>query len=292
VNCSGLLGLRRLMASPCNHQACLHPDSYLATFGWMFQKLRPDIDIKITSVGRIFSQLVYAAMSYQETSTLEQLISAIDTINSIHITRWFSPAHFIASRASSPEYQQSAKYLINQGLGLHVIADASFHRHSEYGAIQDQTPTMIAMRYSLSFFHYRELLRACNVNVPGFISQELRQSPLREFGWDQTTLQILFDFEFEPKEMSEVSCEDNDHNSHIFQGDVLRFGREEWWEVLLLHIRRAITGSLAGESRSLREDIAANSTLCYICQIQRKRDGQVLFTEEDSNFVFPTDWFQ
>jgi hypothetical protein len=291
-NSCGLLGLRRLMGCPCSHENCAHPHSYPAAFEWILPQVKANIDVEVPQIGQTVSHLILTAMGYQNTKPLKDVLSVVGTLDHVNITRWFSPAHFIASRVKHPEYRASAELLIGRGLDLHMIADQRYNRHPEYTAIRNQTPTMIAMRYSSSFFQYRELLRVCHIDITQFVCVEIARSPMKDRGWNKNSLQALFDLEFEPRAISQISCEDDYHRTHISHDDIWEFGREEWWEKLLLQISKADAEHLTKLSKDLAEDIAANSSFCYPCQIRRRTEGRSFFEEEEgSPFVFPTNFF-
>ena len=57
---------------------------------------------------------------------------------------------------------------------MHIVADEQYAAAEEYAAIRGQTPTAIAMRYSLSFFKYKKLLRSCDIDLATFVGKELR----------------------------------------------------------------------------------------------------------------------
>jgi hypothetical protein len=231
-------------------------------------------------------------MGHADTITLERLVSRLDSVNTIEVTKWFSPAHFIAPRLADRVYQNSSSFLISRGLDLHVVADERYAQAVEYEAIRGQTPTTIAMRYSLSWFNYIKLLRDCKVDIPKFVAEELNGSPWTNSEWKQHTLQALFELEFEPEPMPEIDCESDGHR---LDPEVWSYGHECSWETFLSKLRQPVsvfTNALELLHIS-RENIEERDTcdlykICYTCQARQQREGVFTFEAEDSPFLFAT----
>jgi hypothetical protein len=248
----------------------------------------------VPAVGRTFAKLLFEAMAYSDTKPLEQLISAVPTINTINITKWFSPAHFIASRLANEQYRDSTQYLVTHGLDLHVAANEQYFKTFEYPAIRGQTPMTIAMRYSTSFSKYISLLRICNENIPSFVVKELEGDYLRQAGWKQDSLQALFDLEFEPLPMPKVVCRDA---GHCLDPKVWSFGREVCWETFLAQLREGGTSLIDPSSllRDIRQSVLGSKApppeVCYSCQLRGRYEEDVMDESGDSPFLFPADAF-
>jgi hypothetical protein len=292
MDCTGLLALRRLIDTPCDHQDCTHAPSFPAAFDWLFPQLRQDIDLTLPSVGRGLAILISKAMRYADTTTLERLVSILESVNAIEVTKWFSVAHFIASRLDDRVYQNSSRFLLRRGLDLHILADERYAGAVEYEAIRGQTPTTIAIRYSLLWFNYTKLLRDCNVDIPNFVAKELNGSAWTNAEWKQHTLQALFELDFEPEPMPEIYC---DSEVHKLDPAVWSFARERCWEDFLSKLRQPGSASV-NASELLRasregleeEDIREDYNICYTCQVRQQQEGFCVCEAEDSPFLFPT----
>jgi hypothetical protein len=293
MNCNGLLALRRLIINPCNHPSCSHPACSLAAFDWMFPLLEPLIDIAVPAVGRTFAFLISKAMTYQNTKPLERLVSAAGNINTNGVIRWFSPAHFIASRITTEDYHNAFQYLINHGLELHVTADEQYSVAVEYEAIRGQSPTTIAMRYSFSFLKFRNFLRSCDTDPTAFITRELNESSLKASGWSHDTLQTLFDLDFEPMPMPNITCSST---SHGLRPEIWSFGRERSWEMFLSRLKalpdipRDASRLLAEEMNNFENELLKDDKICYSCQIRLQRDEGLEGDCADSPFLLSTDF--
>ena len=293
MNCNGLLALRRLIINPCNHPSCSHPACSLAAFDWIFPLLEPEIDIAVPAVGRTFAFLISKAMTYQNTKPLERLVSAAGNINTNGIIRWFSPAHFIASRIATEDYHNAFRYLINHGLELHVTADEQYSVAVEYEAIRGQSPTTIAMRYSFSFLKFRNLLRSCNTNFTAFVTRELNESSLKTSGWRHDTLQALFNLEFEQMPMPNITCSSTGHR---LRPEIWSFGREPSWEMFLSRLKGLSdiphdTSRLLAEERShIENERLKDNEICYSCQDRQQREERLDWDCEDSPFLLSMDF--
>jgi len=295
TNCNGLLSLRRLINNPCSNQDCTHSKSSPAAFAWLFPQLQPEINVAIPTIGRTFSNLIFTAMRYSGTRPLEKLVSSLESINTLNVIKWFSPAHFMVPRLGTRKYENSSKFLISRGLDMHIIADEQYATAEEYTAIRGQTPTTLAMRYSLSFFNYKNLLRSCNVDIATFVGKELRDGGvLRERGWTPYAVQVLFDLAFEPKPMPKIFC---DHELRL-DSEAWSFGRERCWEAFLARIKEDKLDSvnllevLHEIRQSLKEEHAEEvDEICYTCQLLRYRKGYYGCEDENSPVLFPTEYF-
>jgi hypothetical protein len=132
--------------------------------------------------------------------------------------------------------------------------------------------------------------RDCNVNTPNFVSRELEASIWENSGWTQCTLQALFELDFVPALMLEISCESDDNR---LDETVWSFGRSRCWEdfpaKLRLSGRRPANASkLWRESReNLKEKGSGQECkICYRCHIWQQRESFHNFEAEDSSFLF------
>jgi len=292
MNCSGLLGLRRLISSPCNDPSCSHATPYPAAFEWIFPLVLPDLDVSIPAIGRSFATIIFAAMSYSDTKILEKLMSVVPTVNNINVTKWFSPAHFVASRSNMIRYQNASRLLLKEGIDLHIVPDDEYKLAAEYDIIKGETATSIAMRYSLLFFRFRDLLKSCHIKIEVFVEDELKQKPLREAGWCRDTLLALFELDFEPREMPYIDCQ---HDEHFCHNATWSFGRDYWWEDVLSTLKARHSNS--PEFESLLDKSSRNSAnvtngegdnMCYPCQVYQRDRPDSLESYEGSPFLFPT----
>lgn len=292
MNCSGLLGLRRLMGDTCSHKNCNHPSTFPAAFEWIFPLIQPNIDVSVASIGRTVATILFQAMCYLDTKPLQQLISAVGDINTINVTKWFSPAHFIVSRLNSTVYQHSSQVLLANGLDFHVVADEQYNQAAGYQAIRGQSPTSLALRYSQSFALYRNLLQSANIDIPSFVAREMRGTRLREDGWTETTLLTLFSLEFDPLPMSSIVCQNADCR---LDPEIWSFGREVCWEMFLARLKQITTAILdpAVLLQHIRQTVASyereKDTMCYTCQLHCLGSG---FGSEsdDSHFLLSIDY--
>ncbi|KUJ23443.1 uncharacterized protein LY89DRAFT_713899 [Mollisia scopiformis] len=210
VNCSGIWGLRRLlMIARCSHISCSHSlDSPLA-FLWAFPLLRDDISFKIPAMGRGIAQLLTQAMWLDNVEVLSQIVRAVGDVNSRQILAWFSPAHNLVTSRTGYGIRRTPKsnrFLISQGLDLHLVMDETFEVNQKREHRYDDTPLSRAMRNSESFFLFRELLQDMNISFEDFVEDELRCYPLVRSGWTRTTLLRLFNLEYTPLVMPAITC--------------------------------------------------------------------------------------
>ena len=102
----------------------------------------------------------------------------------------------------------------------------------------EETATSLSLYSSRSFFTWRGIQRDLEINIAGFIENEMQCSRLRQDGWDIETLHALFDLEFSPVDRH-YYCEDEECKQEFEELPV-----ERSWQILHGRIKRG--KSLAG----------------------------------------------
>lgn len=288
VNCTGLLGLRRLLAAKCSHEACSHPPDYPAAFYWALPILQGQLSSDVPSIRRGIALLFFSAMHIDDDVELvKRLVTLAGDINGTNLIRWFSPAHYIYFSLKPNGYRvtESARFLIKHGLNLHVLADDKYSESSHYRSIRDNTPTSLMMRYSRAFFTFREMLRDLDIDLSNFVQEELQQKPLVEAGWTQRTLQCLFELDFAPLIMPVIVCQ--------ICHDPEQKAAEMSWSHTLERIKSSTATEInIAEILKAREDgiLLGNDVscaICYHCHARRPGVAQDTLEEQDSVFLFP-----
>jgi hypothetical protein len=270
VNCTGLLGLRRLLAARCSDKLCPHPPEYPAAFYWALSLVQNQMSTMIPGMGRSISLLLRSAIISNDVRVVEELVEMCGNINHTHITRWFSPAHYLcfSFRKNGYKVPEVFRLLIQRGLDLHIVADSIFAGGLQYETIQGHTPLMLTMRYSRSFFIFRNLLRDLSIDIPNFIREELQKWPLVEAGWNPQTLQRLFDINFTPFKTLDIMCRYCDDRHEVapefswykFLDRIKVYGSERIGDIEILHLR--------DQEMSKEDD---SSDVCYQCYTDRVR---------------------
>ncbi|KAF4634311.1 hypothetical protein G7Y89_g3795 [Cudoniella acicularis] len=121
INCSGLLGLRRLFNKRCSHVNCSHAPDYPAVFYWAFPILRPEMSSEIFSVEHAMAQLFRSATRKGDLDALSYIIPLIGDLNSEVMARVVAPAHYLATNARYAFVRESARILILKGIDLHLL---------------------------------------------------------------------------------------------------------------------------------------------------------------------------
>jgi hypothetical protein len=91
--------------------------------------------------------------------------------------------------------------LLQRGADPHLVRKSSLAFGGDESERFD-TPTSLAMRRSLSFFKWRQVVREAGLDVAEFVTNELRETPLVTSGWNTDSLTKLFRSDFEPLELS------------------------------------------------------------------------------------------
>ncbi len=208
INCTGLLGLRRLLATRCSHEACCHPAAYPATFYWALPISQDHMSPDLPSMGRSIALLLQCGMTADDIDLLERVMPLAGDINALNILKWFSPAHYLylTARRNNLKIPNCVRFLHSHGLDLHALLDETHSKSLHYETFRGNTPTSLMMRYSTTFSLLRSILRDLNVDLDNFIQEELQRGPLVKAGWKQHTLQVLFKFEFVPFIMPVILC--------------------------------------------------------------------------------------
>lgn len=284
INCTGLLGLRRLLLNGrCSHKSCSHPSSYPAAFLWVLPFLQDQISLAIPSMGRGIAQLFRQTINTDDIELLTRLIPLTGDINSKRIIKWFSPAHKLAINIRRDGLRESGRYLVTHGLDLHVVLDDDFTDGLQHEDCTNNTPTSIAMRYSFSFFLFRKLLRDLNIDFTNFVEDELKQWPLVQAGWTQKTLLCLFEIDYTPLEMPIMKC-------RICHCDGV--GIETSWLSMLESLKSMpdktcnTTEIIEARDREIIRSHDMEVNVCYFCELREPKSTQEL-EEENSVFLIP-----
>lgn len=105
---------------------------------------------------------------------------------------------------------------------------------------RSETPISIAMYSSWRFWSFRDILSRPNVDIEYYIHSGLGQAgPLINDGWQEETLRVLFQYEFEPE--SSRPC---DHDWKCSHGQVYHVVEmvevEPRWQLIIERIKRGI----------------------------------------------------
>ena len=207
INCTGLLGLRRLLSDSarCHDASCPHPLASPETFYWALGIFQDQLSVRCPSIGRGIALMLLAAMEVDDVELLERLISLSGDVNSKEIIKWFSPGHYLALKVGTRGLLKCTPTLIAHGINLHVLGDDEFRgNHTELCC--NDSPTSLIMSYSNSFFLLRKLLRDEEIDIRKFVESEMEQGPLRGRGWTLESLLELFELDFEPFKMPLIRC--------------------------------------------------------------------------------------
>ncbi|KAK0112982.1 hypothetical protein ONS95_014696 [Cadophora gregata] len=176
-----------------------------------------DCPATMQGIARILSETIYIS----DCQALGAVLSLVPDVNSPTFLKWLSPAHQIVLEMTILGVRDSARYLLaHGGLNLHLVAfvEPFYPKHwwwwsnfRELGLIRGNTPTSMAIRYSSTFFKFRNLLLEVGVEIENFVNDEPPTPPLAEEGWTRETLLFLFRLDFRPLELSQcqsvVSCQ-------------------------------------------------------------------------------------
>ncbi|KAE8446656.1 hypothetical protein EG329_011699 [Mollisiaceae sp. DMI_Dod_QoI] len=147
----------------------------------------------------------------------------------------------------------AAKAFAKHGADLHHVGKSVDHSPVA------ETVTSLSLYNSRGFFEWRNILRDLEIDIAGFIEDELqRSSRLREDGWDAETLSILFELEFfavdHYDDIGNYMCtrqrdtDDDDYDQHFDNGGICGMLSgimvEVGWQDLLEKIKHG--ESLAG----------------------------------------------
>lgn len=119
-------------------------------------------------------------------------------------------------------------FLADLGANLHRVG----YGNQSYDVAGPQSPTVLSMRTSFTFFHWRKMLEK-GYDVESFVTNELQNSPLVSQGWTKETLVALFEYDFVPYQWefdSPQLCRQC--------GNSIRYPREILWERKLEMIRQ------------------------------------------------------
>ncbi|PVH85033.1 hypothetical protein DL98DRAFT_63478 [Cadophora sp. DSE1049] len=255
VNCSGLLGLRRLLlTAKCSSPSCSHQQEYPAVFVWAIQLLREYMDMKVPSIARMVAQFFRHAMKADDIELMEVLMPIIVDINRKELVRWFSAAHELGVNMFFHGIRTSDRFLIKHCLDVRAVTD-------EYCIRGSPTPMSLAMQYSYSFFLLRKLLRVEGVDLTTFILNELAKGALKEAGWTREILSFLFEVDFCPLRMPMITCSQCSNRG---------VATERSWLATLLKLKalpiRNAEAIFKERDRDLMRIKDLESTICQYCQ--------------------------
>jgi hypothetical protein len=262
INCTGLLGLRRLLSnsSKCYDTSCSHSLTRPETFYWALNIFQEQISGRNPSMGHGIALMMLSAVNADDVELVERLIVLAGDINSKDIIKWFSPGHFQALQMGTYGLRKTTRALVASGLNLHVVADDDFDGIRDEICL-NESPTSLMMRHSQSFFSLRNLLRELNIDIQKFVEDELEQGPLRKGGWTPERLLELFELDFQPFNPPAIQC----------HGGWQR-ARENSWLTTLERLKLRPDGFRNSREilRSRDEDIFNNrdigETTCAFCQ--------------------------
>jgi hypothetical protein len=117
------------------------------------------------------------------------------------------------------------------------------------------TPTSLAMRYSLTFFGWRQVLIEKGQDLQQFVINELQTSPLASQGWTQETLLALFHYTFQPYPR------DPHFRYYTCRGclNVITYAREPPWERKVEMIRQGRILELQRLDKADRDEFASEN---------------------------------
>jgi hypothetical protein len=201
----------------------------------------------------------------------------------------FSPLHMIITEEFRPHSIPGVRLMLERGADPHAIRDC---QNGE--ALRSETPTSLAMRRSLYFERWRQILLDLDYDLKDFVDTELQQAALvlgGSDGWTPATLLALFEFDFEPLEMTLWRCEQCGRDVHHMYEET-----ESWWEWTLAEIKLgnipsirtahdyhqsmesgAVPYDSGNTDTSLEEDEYWN--LCWKCAEMRRRLGSAYHRE-------------
>ncbi|EPE30558.1 hypothetical protein GLAREA_03525 [Glarea lozoyensis ATCC 20868] len=208
MNCSGLTGIRRLVTKRCSDLSCQHRPSYPAALYWALPIIKTQFARRMPSIDRTLAHLWEISIMEKDPEVLGELVALVGKAHFQRILTWFCPVHFVICNIYTQTLarRESLRVLIDNGLDLHYLADERSEADPNHRNIRDTTPTSLAMRFSLNFFHFRDVLLQSGTQLSTFIEEELQQGPLVNMGWTPSTLQRLFELEFKPVELLRFTC--------------------------------------------------------------------------------------
>lgn len=199
----------------------------------------------------------------------------------------FSPLHTIIVEDFRPHSLPGVQLMIEQGVDPHSVRNGLSGNGPKI-----ETPTSLAMRRSVYFARWRQILRNLGYDLRDFAAVELDQASQvlgGLDGWTPATLLALFEFDFEPLEMTLWRCEQCGRDVHHLFDET-----EIWWEWALEEIKAARAPSIrtangydeAIKNGTLVTDVPYDSgninagqlddefwSLCWKCVEMRKRLG-------------------
>jgi len=270
MNCSGLTGIRRLVTKRCSNTNCHHPPLHPAALYWAFPLIKTQFSRRIDSIDRTVAHLWQISILEKDHEALEKLVILVGNTHYQRILKWFSPLHFVTWNMlkNISARRKSLRVLINTGLDLHYLADERLSANLNYNIIRDNTPTSLGMRFSLTFFHFRDIVFQCGTQLSTFIEHELQQGQLANKGWTASTLLTLFELDFRPMEMPKFTCTECKYPN--------RSSTEKAWQILLKKIidgrdPMAALKKFEEADEVITEDLKG---ICWYCESQGIRSKQ------------------
>lgn len=98
----------------------------------------------------------------------------------------------------------SIKLLAERRANLHLVGCTTIYGAA--GMPQQDAPTSLSMRRSEFFFEWRRIIEDLGLDLVEFVKEEMKQYPLLNRGWDETSLLALFRLEYETVEMYRFYC--------------------------------------------------------------------------------------
>jgi len=201
----------------------------------------------------------------------------------------FAPLHMIITEDFRPHSLPGVQLMLERGADSHAV------RNCQVGeTMRSETPTTLAMRRSLYFARWRQILRNLHYDLEEFVAVELEKAPQVSpglNGWTPATLHALFEFDFEPLEMTLWRCEQCGRDVHHLYDET-----ETWWEWVLAEIKAGNTPSIR-TAQEYHQSTEAGSVpydsgnadaalmddeywnLCWKCAEMRRRLGSAYHRE-------------
>lgn len=243
--------------------SCSHPPDYPAAFLWAFPFLQNHISLEDLVMAQGIAQMFRQALELDDVTILSVLIKVVGDINSEKLLLWYSLAHNLITSRTRHNIRKSDKCLITQGLDLHVVMNSGFEPSPQHPNGSNLTPLTCVMRYSFSFYLFRQLLHNMSISFETFIDEELEQGYLKQGGWTGGMLMRLFNLKYTPLDMPAIRCRICGWK---------QYATESIWLSLLTKlgsIPEAVYNAaeiVEERDREILEGIDIARTVCYFCE--------------------------
>ncbi|PMD42284.1 ankyrin [Hyaloscypha variabilis F] len=206
--------------------------------------------------------------------------------NNLEWTEW-TPLHYCVW---FQDYV-AAHSLVQQGAKLHSTALEIL-----WGPVEE-SPTSISMYSSAAFLAWRQLLEDEQLPLEKFITQELRQGPLKSQNWDKWSLTQLFTLNLKPAVYPDHCCEQCESSYRLFSlveiawQDILQQFNPKKETMDLLDDLRLMDDSSSFGSVGEHEKSAETTSYSGINLPDiEKGPSDTLFDETPGNHSFIVEW--